>query len=237
MNVRTAGIAMICAAAALGGLSGAKVARAESLGRGFSSADALRGAETMMRRQPAPVNPRTTPPLRRLRKGTISLGAQVGYGFVRGSSELNDHFDGGVGYGLRFRYSLGPRSALGFSFESQRYSVRGGLPFDTDPFATDSVLVVTTVASEMVVFFHRERETTPYLVGGMGFASPNVNYGSKESRRIDEGPFLVVGAGVERFVRPRLSLDFSVRGYAEVGNSELSMFSQIGAGIHLYPGD
>jgi hypothetical protein len=54
---------------------------------------------------------------------------------------------------------------------------------------------------------------------------------------VDEGPFLVVGAGVERFVRPRMSLDFSVRGYAEVGNSELSMFSQIGAGIHLYPGD
>jgi hypothetical protein len=238
MNVRVAGIAAICAAAALGGFSGARAAGAESLGLRFSSANALSGAETMMRRQPAPVNPRTTPLSRRLRKGTISLGAQAGYGFVRGSSELNDHFDGGLGYAFRFRYSLSQRSALGFSFESQRYKTRAGLPVDTGPFAAkDSELVVTTVASEMVLFFHRERDTTPYLVGGLGFASPNVNYGSKESRRLDEGPFLVVGAGLERFVRPRVSLDFSLRGYAEVGNSELSLFSQIGAGIHLYPGD
>ncbi|HMI30985.1 MAG TPA: hypothetical protein VK527_04535 [Candidatus Limnocylindrales bacterium] len=226
MNVRVAGIAVICAAAACAMLSGA--GRAESLS----------GSETMMRRQPAPTNPRTTPTARRLRKGTISLGGQIGYGFVRGSSELNDHFDGGVGYGFRFRYALTSRTALGFSFESQRYSPRAGLPPDTGPFAAvDSELVVTTVASEMVVFFHRERDTTPYLLGGLGYASPNVTYGSKESRRIDEGPFLVVGAGLERFVRPRVALDFSVRGYAEVGNSELSLFSQIVAGIHLYPGD
>jgi len=99
------------------------------------------------------------------------------------------------------------------------------------------VLVVTTVAAEGTVFFHRERDTNPYLLGGLGFASPNVKYGQKESRRVDEGPFGVVGVGLERFVRPRVSLDFTVRGYAQVGNSELSLLSQITAGIHLYPGD
>jgi len=195
-------------------------------------------AETMLRRQPAPVSPRPAPLLRRLRKGTISLGAQVSYGVVRGSSELNDHFDNGLGYAFRFRYMLSTRAALGFSFENQRYNTRAGLPVSTQPFAaTDSQLVVTTVASEAVVWFHREREWTPYLLGGLGFASPNVIYERKESRRVNEGPFLVVGTGVEKFVRPRFALDFSIRGYAEVGNSELSMFSQISAGIHLYPGD
>jgi len=103
--------------------------------------------------------------------------------------------------------------------------------------SADSQLVITTVATEAVVFFHRERETSPYLLGGLGFASPDVIYGTKESRRVDEGPFLVVGAGIEHFVRPRMSLDFSVRGYAQVGNSELSVLSQLTAGIHLYPGD
>ena len=231
MNVRVAGIARVCAVLAL------VVPLRSSAGELSSWARAV-SAETMMRRQPAPVSPRTTPTLRRERKGTISLGAQVGYGVIRGSSELNDHFDRGVGYGFRFRYMLSRRAALGFSFESQRYGTRAGLPVSTTPFAAkDSELVVTTVASEMVLFFNRKRNTTPYLVGGLGFASPNVTYGSKESRRLDEGPFLVVGAGVERFVRPRVSLDFSLRGYAEVGNSELSVFSQIGAGIHLYPGD
>jgi len=161
----------------------------------------------------------------------------MSYGFVRGSSELNDHFDNGLGYAFRFRYMLSKRAALGISFENQRYDGRAGLPVSTTQFATDSQLVVTTVASEAVVWFHREREWTPYLLGGLGYASPNVIYGRKEFRRVNEGPFLVVGAGVEKFVRPRVSLDFSMRGYGEVGNSELSMFSQISAGIHLYPGD
>jgi hypothetical protein len=195
-------------------------------------------AETMMRRQPAPVSPRTTPTLRRQRRGTISLGAQIGYGAVRGSSELNDHYDRGISYAFRFRYMLSRRAALGFSFENQHYGPRAGLPLSTDIFAAkDSSVAVTTVASEAVVYFHRERPTNPYLVAGLGFASPNVLYETKESRRLDEGPFLVVGAGIERFVRPRLALDFSVRGFTEVGNSELSLFSQVDAGIHLYPGD
>jgi len=239
MNVRVVGLAMVLAIAALGapGPSGAEpldpawtpLALASSAGA---------SAATYLRRQPAPVNPRTTPTMRRQRRGTISLGGQVGWGFVRGSSELNDHFDNGPGYGFRFRYILSPRSALAFSFESQRYRTRTGVPVSTDPFAArESVLVITTVAAEGTVFFHRERDTNPYLLGGLGFASPNVNYDEKESRRVDEGPFGVVGVGLERFIRPRVSLDFTVRGYAQVGNSELSLLSQLTAGIHLYPGD
>ncbi len=198
---------------------------------------AIGESPALLRRQPAPVPPRRPVPLRRLRKGTLSLGAQLSYGIVRGSSQLNDHFDNGFGYAFRFRYMLSSRSALAFSFENQRYKNRDGLPVDPKPFASDSQLVVTTVASEAVVYFHRERIWTPYLLGGLGYASPNVTYAEKESRRVNEGPFVVLGAGVEKFVRPRLSLDFSLRGYAQVGNSELSTFSQVSAGIHLYPGD
>jgi len=228
VNIRV-GIAVVCAAALLTPLR----AGAEDL----SALARASSTETMMRRQPAPVSPRTAPTLRRQRKGTISLGGQIGYGVVRGSSELNDHYDRGIGYAFRFRYMLSRRAALGFSFENQHYVTRGGLPVSATPFEVDSSLIVTTVASEAVVYFHRERPTNPYLVAGLGFASPNVLYETKESRRVDEGPFLVVGAGIERFVRPRLALDFSLRGFTEVGNSELSLFSQASAGIHLYPGD
>jgi hypothetical protein len=241
MNARVVGLALLGAIAALGAPShsGAESLALTPWGPGIGSETVLASSGTMMlRRQPAPVQPRRTPTLRRQRKGTISLGGQLGYGFVRGSSELNDHFDGGLGYGFRFRYMLSPSSALAFSFENQRYATRAGLPPDTGPFAArDSELVVTTVASEFTAFFHREREFTPYLLGGVGFASPNVNYETKESRRVDEGPFVVVGAGFERFFRPRVSLDVTLRGYAEVGNSELSLLSQLTAGIHLYPGD
>src|SRR6266550_1731641 len=108
MNIRVVGIAMICAAAALG-------APLRSSAGEISAWERAGSAETMMRRQPAPVSPRTTPTLRRQRRGTISLGGQIGFGMVRGSSELNDHYDRGVGYGFRFRYILSPRAALGFS--------------------------------------------------------------------------------------------------------------------------
>jgi len=236
MNARVVGLAMICAIATLGAPSRAGAEGMSSAGW-TSSRDALGSGGTWMRRQPAPVNPRPAPTLRRQRRGTISLGGQFGYGFVRGSSELNDHFDSGIGYGIRFRYMLTPHSALAFSFENQRYGPRAGLPVTPTPFAVDSELVVTTVAAEMTMFFHRERETTPYLLGGLGFASPNVNYETKESRRVDEGPYGVVGVGLERFIRPRVSLDLTLRGYAQVGNSELSLMSQLTAGIHLYPGD
>lgn len=218
---------------------------AESIGLPARSASELGGGalygglgagSTLLRRQPAPVPPRRPALLRRLRKGTISLGAQVSYGVVRGSSELNDHFDHGLGYAFRFRYMLSSHAALGFSFENQRYGSRA-VPSPQPPLASDSALVITTVSTEGVFFFHREREWTPYLVGGFGYASPNVTYEGKESRRVNEGPYAVVGAGVEKFVRPRVAFDFSLRGYAQVGNSELSMFSQLSAGIHLYPGD
>jgi len=241
MNVRVVGIAMVCAVAALGAPSST---RAESLALRWEGATRSLGAEearvsgTLMRRQPAPVPSRSKPILRRQRRGTISLGGQIGYGFVRGSSELNDHFDSGLGYGFRFLYIMSPRTALAFSFEHQRYGPRAGLPVDTGPFAAkDSQLVVTTVATEIHVFFHRERDLTPYVLGGFGFASPNVIYERKESRRVDEWPFAVVGVGFERFVRPRVSLDFTLRGFAEVGNSELSLMSQVVAGVHVYPGD
>ena len=238
MNVRGMGLALLLATALVGMLSGARPARAGYGSQTSWGGAAKAGAETWMRRQPAPVNPRALPPLRRMRRGTLSLGGQIGYGFVRGSSELNDHFDNGPSYAFRFRYMLSTHTALGFSFENHRYNTRAGLAPDTSPFAAaDSHVVVTTVGTELVMYLHRERDTNPYFVGGLGFASPNVIYERKESRRVDEGPFLTVGVGLERFLRPRLSFDAALRGYAEVGNSELSLLSQLNVGLHLYPGD
>jgi len=203
----------------------------------FNARLAMKSAQnSAFMRQPAPGPARPAPTLRRMRKGTISLGGQMSYGVVRGSSELNDHFDHGVGYAFRVRYSLSSRAALGFSFEHQGYDARAEPNPQPGKFA-DSSLVVTTVASEAVVFFQREKVWTPYLLGGFGFASPNVLYEEKEVRRVNEGVFVVLGGGIEKFVRSRFSIDLSLRGYAQLGNSELSLFSQASAGIHLYPGD
>lgn len=188
-------------------------------------------------RQPAPTPAPGRTRLRRLRPGTVSLGVQGQFGGIAGNSELERHFDVGPGYGVRFRYQLSPQSALGFSFEHQRYNAIDVLAPPTAVPLPDSTLIVTTVAAEGILFLHRERETTPYLLGGFGYASPDVVYRDAGTRRVNEGPFLVLGVGVENFVRERFSIDATLRGFGQIGNSELTLTAQLALGIHLYPGD
>ena len=186
------------------------------------------------KKQPAPT-PRARPRLRRQRPNTISLGLQGQFGVVRGNSRIADGFDQGPGYAFRFRYMLSPSSALGFSFEHQRYgSIQ--TPLNVGVFA-DSHVVITTVAVEGVFYRHRGSDFNPYFLGGVGYATPDVVYTDSQSSRVNEGLFATAGLGFERFVRPRFSIDVSVRGYAFVSNSEFTSIGQVGVGIHLYPGD
>ncbi|HSQ61448.1 MAG TPA: hypothetical protein VLT84_13675 [Acidobacteriota bacterium] len=188
------------------------------------------------RRQPVPVPTPRGPLLRRLRANTISLGLQGQYGGVRGSSRLADGFDHGPGYAFRFRYMLSRSSALGFSFEHQRYgSVQPPLNVPGD-FA-DSHVVLTTISVEGVFYKGREREVHPYFVLGAGYASPDIVYSDDIASRVNEGAFLVGGLGFERFIRQRFSIDGSLRVIGQIANSEFSSIGQVSLGIHLYPGD
>jgi len=235
MRIRVWGIAGWLALALLApGVSRAESQPIPWLGEGF--AFAASGAH----RQPQP----TTPPrarLRRQRPNTISLGVQGQFGAARGNSRVADGFDQGLGYAFRFRYMLSPSTALGFSFENQRFGPIES-PNSSGQFP-DSHVVITTVSVEAVFFGNRERELNPYVLGGVGFATPDVVYtdldgGSlNQSSRVNEGLFAVVGAGFERFIRPRLSADVSIRGYALLSNSEFTSIGQVSVGIHLYPGD
>jgi hypothetical protein len=174
--------------------------------------------------------------MRRLRPNTISLGLQGQYGGVRGSSRLADGFDHGPGYAFRFRYMLSRSSALGFSFEHQRYgSVQPPLNVPGD-FA-DSHVVATTISVEGVFYKGREREVHPYFVIGAGYASPDIVFSDDIAARVNEGAFLVGGLGFERFIRQRFSIDGSLRVYGQIANSEFSSIGQVSLGIHLYPGD
>ena len=186
-------------------------------------------------RQPAPVPDKSRPALRRMRPNTISLGLQGQYGVVKGNSRVAEGFDHGPGYAFRFRYLLSPLASLGFSFEHQRFGSINP-PTNTGEFA-DSHVVITTVSVEGVFYIHREREAHPYFVGGFGIATPDVIYTEGQSARVNEGLFATVGVGMERFVRPRFSIDVSLRGYALVSNAQFTSMGQISAGIHLYPGD
>jgi len=194
------------------------------------------GGLELNRRQPEP----TMPPARRLerrqRPNTVSVGVQGQYGGVRGNSRLADGFDHGPGYAFRFRYNLSPNVALGFSFEHQRF---GSIetPVNVAGDFADSHVVATTVSVEGLFFSHREREAYPYFIAGFGFATPDVIFTELQSSRVNEGIFGVAGIGFERFIRPRFSLDLSLRGYALVSNSEFTSIGEASLGIHLYPGD
>lgn len=217
-------------------------ARAEELDLSGLGPDAqlalgpIRYASSVSMRQPPPAEKPRAPLLRRQRPNTISIGIQGDYGIIRGNSRLADGFDDGPGYSFRFRYMMAPSFALGFSFESQRFYDKGGLP-STELGAGDSTIVMTTVGMEGVFYIHREREVNPYFVTGFGYASPDVVDEVRGSARVNEGMFLVMGAGLERFIRPRFSLDFTLRGEALISNSEFTGIATLSAGIHLYPGD
>ncbi len=200
-----------------------------------------RGAESLLRRsesgrQPAPVPTTRGPLMRRLRPNTLSLGFQGQYGAMRGSSRLADGFDHGPGYALRFRYMLSRAAALGFSFEHQRFgSIQP--PLNVPGGVIDSHVVVTTVSAEAVFYRHRERDLHPYFLVGFGYASPDVVETEASASRVNEGAFLTAGIGFERFLRPRVSIDGSIRAYGEIANSEFTSIGEVSLGIHLYPGD
>ena len=196
--------------------------------------DAVR-ASLGARQPPGTAEPRRTL-LRRERPNTVSVGVQGSYGVVRGTSRLADGFSDGPGYAVRFRYMLSTSFALGFSFENHRYYDRGGVP-STEPGASDSVIVMTTVAIEGVKYLNRASEAHPYFLAGFGYASPDIVEEVLGSARVNEGIFLTGGVGFERFVRSRFSIDITLEGHALVSNSELTTFAQICGGIHLYPGD
>ena len=186
-------------------------------------------------RQPAPAPERSRPAIRRMRPNTISLGIQGQYGTVKGNSRIAEGFDNGPAYAFRFRYMLSGSAALGFSFEHQRFGSIN-VPENTGEFA-DSHVVITTVSVEGVFYVGREKEGHPYFLGGFGIATPDIIFSEGQSSRANEGLFAVGGVGFERFLRPRFSLDFSIRGYALVSNAQFTSVGEIGAGIHLYPGD
>jgi outer membrane protein with beta-barrel domain len=186
--------------------------------------------------QPAPTASRPAL-LRRQRKSTVSVGIQGSYGLMRGSSRLGDGFDHGPGYAFRVRYMVSSRAAIGFSFENQNFGPVADYVQENALVSPDTTLTMTTVGAEGILYVHRERETHPYLVAGFGYASPDVVFRDQGSRRTNEGPFFTAGVGLEHFLKPRISLDFTLRGYAEIGNSELTSIGQLNAGIHLYPGD
>jgi len=221
--------AMLCCVSVLG-------TAASACAEEFRSDDLSSESLLFARRQPAPAPPEQRTLLRRQRVGTIDLGIQGGYGIVRGTSRLADGFDHGVSYAFRFRYMLSPSFSLGFSFENQHFGARPAPP-SPEPGASDSTIHMSTVSVEGVFFIHHEREVTPYIIAGIGHAAPDIVDNVLGSARVNEGMFLTTGAGFERFIRPRFSLDFSLRGYGLISNSEFTSFAQLSAGIHLYPGD
>lgn len=186
--------------------------------------------------QPPPSTPTRKPLQRRQRPNTISLGMQGSYGVVRGNSRLADGFSDGPGYAFRFRYMLSPSFALGFSFENHHWYDQGGSP-SNEVGAGDSSVTMTTICAEGVYYLNRDTDVNPYFVGGFGHAAPDIVDELRGSARVNEGIYLMLGVGLERFIRSRFSLDFTLRGNALASNSELTTFATISGGIHLYPGD
>ncbi|MBD3334079.1 MAG: hypothetical protein GF355_01020 [Candidatus Eisenbacteria bacterium] len=193
-------------------------------------------------------------------RNTISIGIQGQYGLLWGeevSPSTADPYnpddpdeakaswpyiaDWGAGLALRLRYSTSRFTAIGLSFEDQRFQRRGGLGSEYP-----DEIRITYILGEYYLYVQRRKQLTYYGVLGAGLARPVVRFEEEVgSQELEENVFpgerlaLLVGIGIERFITRKASIDVSLRNYGVYEDRVAGVFPstvthELALGIHYY---
>jgi opacity protein-like surface antigen len=143
---------------------------------------------------------------RPVREGTLSIGLYgLGGALVAGS--LSETYDTGLGFAVRLRYRTARESALGLSFESQRYNAKQAPQDATDP---EWVTVVNSIL-EYQHYFRVQKRGTRYLSAGVGLAQLRRRLESEETDFPGDGAVFALGAGTEIWWGRSLTVDLGLR--------------------------
>lgn len=167
-----------------------------------------------------------------VREGTLSLGAQGQYGAFIANTGFGNDFDAGPGLTVRVRYRTGRESAIGASFESQRYNA-----------TTDSVDwlqgIVTT--AEYYQYFRVRQRAPRYLLVGAGLLQTTRRLADGDSDFPGDAGVLTLGGGTEIWWKRTVTFDLSVRYYGFIrggpnglSDARLSHAVQAALGLHFY---
>ncbi|MDI6809418.1 MAG: outer membrane beta-barrel protein [Candidatus Eisenbacteria bacterium] len=164
------------------------------------------------------------------RKGTISMGFQYQYSLMGGVSEYADNYDGGIGYGIKLKYYLGKKKAIGISFENQYHDAT------LEPATVDDPgrLQFNTTTVEFFRYFERNKPVSRYVVIGAGLCQPTVLWSAGGPERTEDGPIVTAGAGTEFFISRSIAVDFRLKGSTFVNDDGLTAAGFFSVGFAYY---
>jgi len=169
-----------------------------------------------------------------VREGTVSLGAQGGYGAFVGGSGFADDFSSGGNLAVRLRYRTGRESAIGLSFEGTRFNAKDDPVGEFDP---EWLQAVTTTA-EYYQYFNVRKRAPRYVVFGAGLVQARRRLNNDETEFPGDGGVITLGVGTEYWWKRTITFELSARYYGmikgEEGSTLYSNTAIAALGLHFY---
>ena len=178
------------------------------------------------------------------RAGQVGVGVNGNFGTLLETGSLGTEFGTGPGLGVRLRYRMRYERAIGLSFDVVHLDARVpgfppgvfGDPTPGDSLITRDVLNLTTTGIDLYQMFGTRTRNVKWLSAGVGIvqATSKLSDGEIQYPIENDGAYLSVGAGVERFVFRSWALDFSTRYQAVFYGGEVNHNVQAAVGLLFY---
>lgn len=179
------------------------------------------------------------------RAGQVGIGLAGSFGTLANGGSLGEEFGYGPGIGVRLRYRMRYERAIGLSFDMHQLDARkAGYPegaFSGYRDVGDSLLTRDRVSMSLTgfefyqMFDTRSRNVKWVSIGaGLVQTSARLSNGETQYPLANDGTFIGVGGGVERYVYRSWALDLSVRYQAVFYDSSVNHNLQASAGMIFY---
>lgn len=156
------------------------------------------------------------------RAGQVGVGVNGNFGTLTRNGQLGSEFGSGAGIGVRLRYRMRYERAIGLTFDQHNLDAREpGFPLGAfsdyrdaaDSLLTRDRLVMTTTGFELFQMFDTRSRDVKWLAVGAGIVqvSARLSDGQTQFPIGNDGTYLSVGAGIERFFFRSWAFDVSTR--------------------------
>lgn len=179
------------------------------------------------------------------RAGQVGIGLVGSFGTLANGGSLGEEFGYGPGVGVRLRYRMRYERAIGLTFDMHQLDAReAGYPegvFSGYRDVGDSLLTRDRVSMNLTgfefyqMFDTRSRDVKWLSIGaGIVQTSARLSNGETQYPLANDGTFVGIGGGVERYVYRSWALDLSVRYQAVFYDSSVNHNLQASAGMIFY---
>ncbi len=171
---------------------------------------------------------------RYVREGTLSFGLYGQGGAILGGGDLGDVYDIGPGMAVRLRYRTARESALGLSFEAQRYDAKLAPDTPDDP---EWIRTVNAII-EYQHYFRVQKRAPRYLTAGVGLMQLRRRLETEEVDFPGDGAVFILGGGTELWWGRSLTIDFGLRYNGLLrgvdGSTQFTHAVALGLGFQFY---